>query len=145
MVWYGNMSDRKKYIKKWICISSSKSATKYVIRSLELKTETYIDLVLSGSEITMLNYFFSVQHENLKNRRKNHWKNCKEYVSYRWERNSCYGTKPYILGTEAILQLVRSLQCMNHNGYYEQQFFDDLNLLPHKKGFSPVAILKNCM
>ena len=58
MVSYGNMPHRKKYIKKWICISSSKSATKYVIRSLELKTETYIDLILSGSEITMLNYFF---------------------------------------------------------------------------------------
>ena len=38
-------------------ISSSKSTTKYDIRSPELKTVTYIDLVLSGGEITMLNYF----------------------------------------------------------------------------------------
>ena len=30
----------------------------YVIRLLELKTVTYIDLVLSGGEITTLSYFF---------------------------------------------------------------------------------------
>ena len=54
----GNMSDGKKYIKKLIYISSSTSATSYVIRPLELKTVTYIDLVLSGVEITTLNYCF---------------------------------------------------------------------------------------
>ena len=36
----GNMSDGKKYIKKLIYISSSKSATKYVILPRELKTVT---------------------------------------------------------------------------------------------------------
>ena len=53
-----NMSDGKKCMKKWIYISSSKSAIKYIILPLELKAVTYIDLVLSGGEITTLNYFF---------------------------------------------------------------------------------------
>ena len=52
-----SMSDGKINIKKWIYISSSESATKFVISPLELKTVAYIDLVLSGGEITRLNYF----------------------------------------------------------------------------------------
>ena len=52
----GNMSDEKKYIKKWISISFSRSATKFVISPLELKTATFIDLLLSDGEITTLNF-----------------------------------------------------------------------------------------
>ena len=54
----GNISDGKIYVKKRIYISSSKSPTKYVIPSQELKTVTWIEWVLSGGEITKFNYFF---------------------------------------------------------------------------------------
>lgn len=47
----GNMSDGKKSIEKWIYISFTKCALKYVILSLELKTVTEIDWVLSGMEV----------------------------------------------------------------------------------------------
>ena len=64
---------------------------------------------------------FSVRHKNLKNQRKNHLNQlrgtCKVSLVFNPssiinQRNSCYGTKPYILGTDTILQLVHSLQGM---------------------------------
>ena len=63
----GNMSDEKKYIKKWIYNSSRKSATKYVILLVELKAITQIGLVLSGGEIAFKFNCFSVRQKSLTN------------------------------------------------------------------------------
>ena len=35
------------------------------------------------------------------------------------------------MGAEDIVQLVHSLQDMNHTGYHQEYFFDDLRILPH--------------
>ena len=65
----GNMSDEKKYIKKWTSISFSRSATKFVISPLELKTATFIDLLLSDGEITTLNFVFLPTRKSKKSKK----------------------------------------------------------------------------
>ena len=111
----------------------------YVLGNLKLShTLTWFYLVV---KLPRLIIFFRPTRKSKKSKKKSLKKNCEEHVRYRSylipssiinERNSCYGTKPYITGTEAIPRLVHSLQNMNHNDYHQQRFFDDLKLLPHK-------------